>query len=90
MSPFFVDHDYHPRKGVEARYESKVDSTAEFSERLKKVRDEATAALEKAPKNMKKNTMTRNGRRHQISQLDRRSGWRADVPISWVLSAIWS
>jgi hypothetical protein len=54
MSPFFADHGYHPWKGIEGRMESKSESAKEFADRMKKVRDEATAALEKAQKRMKK------------------------------------
>src|ERR1700753_2167127 len=48
VSPFFLDHGYHPWKGVEGRYESKVEAAEEFAETMKRVRDDATAAIKKA------------------------------------------
>ena len=54
MILFFADHGRHLWKGVEATVGSNNESAEEFASRMKKVRDEATAALEKAQKNMKK------------------------------------
>ncbi|KAJ7859067.1 hypothetical protein B0H14DRAFT_3446908 [Mycena olivaceomarginata] len=45
---------YHPWKGIENAVESRNEAANNFFEKMKKVRDEATAALEKTQKTMKK------------------------------------
>jgi hypothetical protein len=52
MSPFFMNSGRHPWKGVETSYQSKNDTAQEFSDKMKKIREEATVALEKAQKTM--------------------------------------
>jgi hypothetical protein len=54
MSPFFLNTGYHPWKGIENAVESRNEAANNFFEKMKKVRDEATAALEKTQKTMKK------------------------------------
>jgi hypothetical protein len=53
-SPFFLDHGYHPWKGVEGRLESRNDTALEFAENMKKVREDAISAMKKAKERMKK------------------------------------
>jgi hypothetical protein len=52
ISPFFMNIGHHPWKGVETSYQSKNDMAQEFSDKMKKIREEATVALEKAQKTM--------------------------------------
>jgi hypothetical protein len=54
MSPFFANTGCHPWKGIENAVESRNEAADDFVTKMKKIRDEATAALEKAPKRMKK------------------------------------
>jgi hypothetical protein len=53
-SPFYLNTGYHPWKGIENSVELRNEEAEEFASKMKKIRDEATAALEKAQKNMKK------------------------------------
>src|SRR4051812_45008191 len=53
-SPFYLNTGYHPWKGIENSVESQNEEAEEFTAKMKKIRNEATAALEKAQKNMKK------------------------------------
>ena len=53
-SPFFLDHGYHPWKGIEGPYKSNVESAEEFAKSMKRVRDDAAAAIKKAQERMKK------------------------------------
>jgi hypothetical protein len=55
MSPFYADHGYHPWKGIETRHESKNETAQEFADKMKKIRDEATAAMGKAQQKMTEN-----------------------------------
>jgi hypothetical protein len=45
---------YHPWKGIDNTVESRNKATSNFFEKIKKVRDEAKAALEKTQKTIKK------------------------------------
>jgi hypothetical protein len=54
MSPFYVNTGYHPWKGIENAVESRNEAANDFAEKMKKIRDEAAAALEKTQKTMKK------------------------------------
>jgi hypothetical protein len=54
MSPFFTNTGYHPWKGIENAVESRNEAANDFAEKMKKIRDEAAAALEKTQKTMKK------------------------------------
>ena len=54
MSPFYANMGYHPWKGIENAVESRNKAANNFGEKMKKIRDEAAAALEKAQKTMKK------------------------------------
>ena len=54
VSPFFLDHGYHPWKGVEGLYESYVASAEEFAKKMQQVREDATSAIKKAQERMKK------------------------------------
>jgi hypothetical protein len=54
MSPFFVNTGYHPWKGIENAVESRNEAANDFAEKMKKIRNEAAAALEKTQKTMKK------------------------------------
>jgi hypothetical protein len=54
QTPFYLNWGQHPRKGVEPRRESKVEAADAFVERMEGLRKEATAALERASRDMKK------------------------------------
>jgi uncharacterized protein YukE len=54
MSPFFVNTGYHPWKGIENEVASHNEAANDFAEKMKKIHDEAAAALEKTQKTMKK------------------------------------
>jgi hypothetical protein len=54
MSPFFVNTGYHPWKGIENQVVSRNEATNDFAEKMKKIRDEVAAALEKTQKNNEK------------------------------------
>jgi hypothetical protein len=53
-SPFYLNYGQHPRKSVEPRREVKTEAADVFEKRMKKIREEAAAAMEKAAKDMKK------------------------------------
>ena len=53
-SPFFLDHGYHPWKGVEGQYQSNNPTAEEFAEAMKRVREEAGVAIKKAQERMKR------------------------------------
>ena len=54
QSPFFTNTGYHPWKGIENRVETRNEDAGDFANKMKKIRDEAAAALEKTQKTMKK------------------------------------
>jgi hypothetical protein len=47
---FFVNTGYHPWKGIENAVESRNEAANDFAEKMKKIHDEAAAALEKPRK----------------------------------------
>ena len=54
MSPFMVNYGKEMRMGGDIRRKGKVESTTEFVQRMKKVQEEAEAALKKTQKDMKR------------------------------------
>ena len=54
VSPFFANYGYNPRMGFEPRREGKVEAAEDFAERMKRVHEEAHAALTKARDEMKR------------------------------------
>jgi len=54
MSPFIVNYRRELRMGANIRKKGKVEKAMEFVERLKKVQEEAGAALRKAQKEIKR------------------------------------
>jgi len=55
-SPFMANYGRELRMGRDIRKKGKVESAVEFVERMKKVHEEAEAALKKAQEDMKKQT----------------------------------
>jgi hypothetical protein len=53
-SPFYLNYRQHPRKATEPRREVETEAADVFERRMKKIREEAAAALEKAASDMKK------------------------------------
>jgi hypothetical protein len=58
MSPFYMNMGYHPWKGIENAVESRNEAANNFAEKMKKICDEAAAALDKTQKTMKKHHHT--------------------------------
>jgi len=54
MFPFIVNYSRELRMGGDIRKKGKVEKATEFIERMKKVQEEAEAALKKAQKDMKR------------------------------------
>src|SRR6266436_751726 len=54
ISPFFANYGYHPRMGIEPRRAGKSKPAKEFAERMKKIHEEAQAALSKARDDMQR------------------------------------
>jgi len=54
VSPFIANYGRELRMGGDIRKRGKVEKAMEFVERMKKVHEEAGAALKKAQENMKK------------------------------------
>ena len=54
ISPFVVNYRRELRMGGDIRKKGKVEKATEFVERMKKVHEEAGAALKKAQEDMKK------------------------------------
>jgi len=54
VSPFLANYRRELRIEADIRKKGKVEKTTEFVERIKKVQEEAGAALKKAQENMKK------------------------------------
>jgi len=54
--PFMANYGRELRMGEDIRKREKVERATEFVERMKKVHEEAEAALKKAQKNMKRQT----------------------------------
>jgi len=55
VTPFFANTGRHPWKGHEGKADHRNESAHEFADRMKKVRNETTTALEKAQAKMKRN-----------------------------------
>jgi len=56
VSPFMANYGRELRMGGDIRKKGKVESVTEFVERMKKVHEEARAALKKTQKEMKRYT----------------------------------
>jgi len=54
MSPFRMNYGRELRMGVDIRKKEKVEKIIEFAERMKRVQEEAGAALKKAQEEMKR------------------------------------
>jgi len=54
VSPFIANYRRELRMGGDVRKKGKVESATEFVERMKKVHEEAVAALKKAQEEMKR------------------------------------
>ena len=54
QSPFMVNHGRHPRMGFEVRRERKHPAAEDFVEKMRKVQEEAHAALLKSQDEMKR------------------------------------
>src|ERR1700724_2672312 len=54
VSPFFANYGYHPRMGIEPRRAGKSEPAKEFAERMKKIHEEAQAALSKSRDDMQR------------------------------------
>ena len=52
--PFKVNYGQDPRMGFEGRRKGKYEAAGKFVERMKKIQEEAKAALGKAQEEMKK------------------------------------
>jgi hypothetical protein len=61
-SPFFLNHGYHPRKGVESRMRSDNPSVEEYTEKMAKARLDAIEALKKAAEDMKRHYDVHKGK----------------------------
>ena len=53
-SPFYLNYRQHPQKSTEPRWEVETEAADVFVRRMKKIREEAVAALEKVVSDMKK------------------------------------
>ena len=53
-SPFKVNYGQNPRMGFERRKKGKYEAAGKFVEKMKKIQEEAKAALGKAQEEMKK------------------------------------
>jgi len=54
VSPFMANYRKKLRMGVDLRRKGKMEKATEFAERIRKIQEEARAALTKAQKEMKK------------------------------------
>jgi len=54
MSPFMANYGKEMRMGGDVRRKGKVESATEFVQRMKRVQEEAEAALKKTQENMKR------------------------------------
>jgi len=61
ISPFKANYGQDPRMGFEGRRKGKYEAAGKFVERMKKIQEEAKAALEKAQEEMKKFANRRQG-----------------------------
>ena len=53
MSPFIPNYERKLRIGVDIKRKGKMEKAMEFAERMKKIQEEAEAALKKAQEDMK-------------------------------------
>jgi len=53
MSPFIPNYERKLRIGVDIKRKRKMEKAMEFAERMKKIQEEAEAALKKAQEDMK-------------------------------------
>ena len=53
-SPFYLNYGQHPQKSTDPRQEVKTEAVDVFEKRMKKIREEAAAAMERAARDMKK------------------------------------
>ena len=53
QTPFFLNYGQHPWKGNDTRQEARTEVAREFAERMRKVREDAQAALRQAAERMK-------------------------------------
>ena len=56
VSPFMANYGRELRIGGDIRKKGKIESVIEFVERMKKIHEEAGAALKKAQEDMKRQT----------------------------------
>ena len=54
FSPFYLNYRQHPQKSVGPRHEVKTEVVGIFKKQMKKLSEEAAAAMEKAVRDMKK------------------------------------
>ena len=59
VSPFQANYGQDPRIGFEGRRKGKYEAAEKFVERMKKIQEEAKAAIEKAQEEIKKFTNIR-------------------------------
>jgi len=62
VSPFKVNYGQNPRMGFEGRRKGKYKVAGKFIEKMKKIQEEAKAALKKAQEEMKKFTDRKQGK----------------------------
>ena len=53
QTPFFLNYGQHPWKGDDTRPEARTEAAGQFTEQMRKVRDDAIAALKQASERMK-------------------------------------
>jgi len=64
-SPFKINYGQDPRMGFEGRRKGKYEVAGKFMEKMKKIQEEAKAALGKAQKEMKKFADKKQGKREE-------------------------
>jgi len=65
VSPFKANYGQDPRMGFEERRKGKYEAVGKFIEKMKKIQEEAKAALEKAQEKMKKFADKKRGEREE-------------------------
>jgi len=65
VSPFKVNYSQDPRMGFEGRRKGKYKAAGKFMEKMRKIQEEAKAALEKAQEEMKKFADRKQGERER-------------------------
>src|SRR5277367_5976491 len=53
QTPFFLNYGQHPWKGDDTRREARTEAAGQFAEKMRKVREDAQAALKQAAEQMK-------------------------------------